>query len=241
MENPKKMWENFVSEWQRGDATDTGALYYVVMFLREILEELRRRRPVELEPIVAEVVARRPDLRDTETVHGNRLDLVKHTAIEELNVAPQVAEYARRILMGARPEPDRGVMDTLWGYAGVEIPEGYTLVDRVGVSSTDLENHHHAQHLALCKSVALLKGVHPAAAELARRILAGEGPTVAVYQRVCEFTRRLFDPRTQVGQSCPDGLGMHETVLLDPHRTVLVVDPDVDLEPGDLEEEDPDV
>lgn len=246
MENPEKMWENFESEWQMGDAVDTGALYYVTMFLREILVELRGHRPVELEPITIEsyesryplmagglsrAMVRRFDeevqrrmaelhapLRDTETAHGNRLDLVKHTAIEELNVAPQVAEYARRILMGCRPEPDRGVMDLLWDYAGVEVPEGYTLVAKGLVALKDLTEWAIKE-----------EGVHPAAAELARRILAGEGPTITVYYRVRSLTHEDGPPQT--------GLLSELKVVGLELQTVMVVDADVDLEQGDLGEE----
>jgi hypothetical protein len=239
MAHPEAMWEEFREEWENAPA-ELGTLYYVVKFLKALLAELQAHRPVDREPItvenhesryplmagglsralfhqVDEEVQRRMSRvhapRDTETIHGNRLDLVKHVAIEELNVAPQVAEYARRILMGCRPEPDRGVMDTLWSYVGQEPPEAYTLVDKGLVALNDLMEWAVKE-----------EGVHPAAAGLARRILAGEGPTVTIHHRV-----------TMMLQKLPPGAPAKSGVVdFNGTRTVLVVEPGVDLEQGDL-------
>lgn len=261
MENPKNLWDEFQEEWEN-NPNEVGALYYVVIFLKGILEELRGHRPVELEPVQgfsevdwaaiasdpatrkvmrqidAEIERRLSELsgttstmhlRETETAHGNRLDLVKHTAVEELNVAPQVAEYARRILMGCRPEPDEGVLWALFGYTGEEPPEGYVLVSRM-FKNKKLDRGMTAE---LLRGIAVHNHVHPAAAELARRILAGEGPTVTVFYRVRSLTHEEGPPQT--------GLISELRVVDLELQTVLVVEPDVDLKPGDLGEENPDV
>lgn len=191
METPKRLWEVFQEghEDTVHDSDTTQAsltnytLHWVVRFLKEILEELRRHPPLGLSVYLAEQ-------SPGETVHGNRLDLVKHVAIEELNVAPQVAEYARRILMGCRPEPDLGVIQTLLGYTGQRI--------------------------------------HPAALELARRILAGEGPSVEVHHRVRQMI--CLSPHHEQGTPADQAVTFGEP------RTVLVVGADVDLEAGDLGE-----
>ena len=242
MVDAEKMFEEFKVEWE-DSPSDLGALFYVARFLKEILAELQAHRPVdtrtELEPVVSapgvpldRIMARfdamterrmaevhAPEPKATQTAHNLRLEQVEHTAIEELNVAPQVAVYARRILMGSRPEPDRGVMDTLWGYAAMEVPEGYTLVDKRAAALLELTKR------------ATNDGVHPAAAELARRVLAGEWGTVEVYHKVVELAQGL-----ELGGPEQEITGATETVFLVPPATVLVVDPGVDLEPGDLGE-----
>ncbi len=224
MVDPERLWEAFTSDWERreesvrGTATTSG--YHIIRLLVEVLKELQAHRPVDLR-VELEPVVTGPVIRDTETAHGNRLDLVKHIAIEELNVAPQVAEYARRILMGCRPEPDREVIESLWSYVGQEPPEGYTLVDKRAAALLELTQR------------ATNDGVHPAAAELARRILTGEGPTVKVYNRVAVMVQRDGPMRP----ADLDGVEWCDVLDLNGPQTVLVVNGNVDLEPGDLGEE----
>ena len=187
----EEVWENQVTEEGRGAWTE----HYAVRLLAEILKELRDHRPVVLEPVEREGVIITRYMGQTDTAQGTRLDLAKFVAVDELNVTPEVAEYARRILMGCRPEPDMGVIQTLLGYTGQRI--------------------------------------HPAALELARRILAGEGPTVEVYRKVIRLRQQLFEPLSDVAKEYPVKCEAAEDVDLAPPRTVLVVGPDVDLEPDD--------
>lgn len=229
MVNPDKFSEDLENLWalcETAPDKTAAATWEAVQVLVEIFRELQAHRPLELggipQVIEGDGTASTVQPRATETAHGNRLDLVKHVAIEELNVAPQVAEYARRILMGARPEPDRGVMDTLWGYAAMEVPEGYTLTDAA---------EQRARALYELVERATNDGVHPAAAELARRILAGEGPTVEIHHHITGLIQEL--PLVRLDGSPPTS----QAVALDPPRTVLAVSSSVDLEPGDLGEE----
>lgn len=248
MADPEKMWQEFVEVWDNQEVEEgrtSWAGYYVVGLLVEIHKELQAQRPVELEPVTIEsyesrypgladglsrAMVRRFDKevqrrmaevhapgRETDSPHEVRLRQVSRAAVEELNVAPQVAEYARRILMGARPEPDMGIMETLWGYVGKQVvPEGYTLVDKRAAALLELRER------------ATNDGVHPAAAELARRILAGEGPTVTIHHHITGLIQELPLPRLDGGPPTS------QAVALDPPRTVLVLEVNVDLEEGDL-------
>jgi hypothetical protein len=223
MPNVERLWREFKRDWdvcgQDVQDAHANASYHTVLFLKEILQELQAQRPMVGRLLSDGIIS------DTQSAHDARLRLVMDVAIEELNVAPQVAEYARRILMGCRPEPDLGVMEALWGYVGADVPEGYTLVDKRAVALRELVER------------ATNDGVHPAAAELARRILAGDGPSVSVYRRVTRLRQQLFDPQTDVAKQFPVECEAAEDVDLTPPRTVMVVGPDVDLEPGDLGEE----